>query len=273
MANSLTLRKEANRLQPDELVALQDAYRKMQAISATDNRSWIYWAGYHGFPNFDCWHHGRSGFDDQQSYDLFLPWHRAFLLYFEHTMRDQNPLAMLPWWDWSSTESHQIGVPTPFVASQVDGGPNPLYAAPMPAIQDQPARMTLRFPGDPSALPTSDDVEGLMGMTSFVDFTSQIQDLHDMVHGWTGGINPNDPQQGGDMGNIGTSAFDPIFWSHHCMIDRIWYLWQLRNGNGSVPPDYLGKPLAPFALTVKDVLSIQQLGYEYAASSVSVDNK
>jgi hypothetical protein len=38
-----------------------------------------------------------------------------------------------------------------------------------------------------------------------------------------------------------------------------------------MPADYLDKPLAPFALTVRDVLDINQLGYEYAQASVTVD--
>src|SRR5690349_16959942 len=63
------------------IAALRDAYTKMQALSGTDNRSWIYWAEYHGFNRFDCWHHARTGPNDQGfSYDLFLPWHRAYLV-------------------------------------------------------------------------------------------------------------------------------------------------------------------------------------------------
>ena len=41
---------------------------------------------------------------------------------------------------------------------------------------------------------------------------------HDRVHGYVGG----------SMGQVPTAAFDPIFWSHHSMVDRIWYLWQNR---------------------------------------------
>jgi tyrosinase len=71
------------------------------------------------------------------------------------------------------------------------------------------------------------------------------------------------------MGTIVFAGFDPIFWAHHCMIDRIWYLWQLRHGVQNVPPDYMAKPLAPFPLTVGDVLDIHRLGYEYAQASSS----
>lgn len=260
MANGLTLRSSVQSLEqtPGGLDALRDAYNKMQGI--TDNRGWLYWAGIHGYQQYLCWHHGRVGMGDQQPYDLFLPWHRAYLLYFEHTARDQNNAATLPWWDWTSSNSHTVGVPDSFSAGQVDGASNPLASGPMPAIPPDPARQTQRSPGSPQDLPAKADVNALLTLGNYVDFSGQLEDIHDQIHGWTGG----------DMGVIATSAFDPIFWSHHCMIDRIWYLWQLQNGTNNIPPDYLDKALAPFALTVKDVLDINSLGYEYAQASVAV---
>jgi len=260
MANGLTLRSSIESLEnvPGGLDALRDAYSKMQQI--TDNRGWIYWSGIHGFPQFMCWHHGRVGMGDNLPYDLFLPWHRAYLLLFEHTARDQNNAAALPWWDWTSPGSHSIGIPNSYATDQVNGSGNPLASGPVPAIDSDPARMTARSPADPPSLPTSDQVDALMSLGNFVDFTSQVQDLHDNVHGWVGG----------DMGVVALSAYDPIFWSHHCMIDRIWYLWQLKNGVNNIPADYLDKPLAPFPLTVKDVLDINRLGYEYGQASVPI---
>jgi tyrosinase len=267
----VTNRKEVTQLTPDDLAALRDAYGKMMAISTTDNRSWIYWAGYHGFPNWYCWHHGRLGMGSQQPVNLFLPWHRAYLLYFEHVARDQNDKASLPWWDWTSQNSHEVGIPAEFSTSHVDGQANPLFSGPVPPIQDDPARQTARFPGDPSALPSADDVTALLSLSSFEDFTSQLEDIHDMIHGWVGGMNPNPPPQGGDMGSIAVAAFDPIFWSHHCMIDRIWYLWQLQNGVNNIPQEYLSMTLGPFNLAVSDVLNIGNLGYEYAVAEASVE--
>ena len=66
------------------------------------------------------------------------------------------------------------------------------------------------------------------------------------------------------------AAFDPVFFAHHCMIDRIWYLWQVRWGIDRIPPALLDLALAPFGKTVRDVLDVQALGYEYAASSVAI---
>jgi tyrosinase len=265
MANGLVLRQSVEQA---DVASLRDAYDKLQAISPTDNRSWVYWSGIHGFPQFLCWHHFREG-NTGFPYDLFLPWHRAYLSYFDHATRDQNEHAIVPWWDWTSDLSHRIGVPAAYAEPETDGQRNPLSSGPMPDMPDDPARQTRRFPGDPSELPTADQVDGVLNLTSYMDFSSQLQDVHDQIHGWTGGIDPSDPDRGGDMGVIATSAFDPIFWTHHCMIDRLWYLWQLRQGVDNIPPDYLSRTLAPFSYTVRDVLDIGHLGYEYADSAAS----
>ena len=54
------------------------------------------------------------------------------------------------------------------------------------------------------------------------------------------------------------------------MIDRIWSLWQVRYGDGGVPEELLDLPLRPFGKTFRDVLTVQALGYEYAASAAGV---
>ena len=106
-----------------------------------------------------------------------------------------------------------------------------------------------------------------MSITQYNDFSTQMEDVHDYVHGWTGG---NNGSVGGDMGTLGTAAWDPLFWSHHCAIARLWYLWQLRHGANNIPPDLLNIVLQPFMLTVRDVLNINALGYEYAVSGVVI---
>ena len=83
-----------------------------------------------------------------------------------------------------------------------------------------------------------DDVDRIFALSDFGDFNDGLEDIHDQIHGWTGGT----------MGRVATAAFDPIFWSHHCMIDRIWWLWQLRHGNSGIPQDMLDTVLEPFNL-------------------------
>ena len=264
---SFVVRKNIDSLTATELQALREAYRKAQQIM--DNRGYNHYAGFHGIPNWYCWHHDRSRRSNVNA-NLFLPWHRAYLLYFERAIRDQAPPNVkvgLPWWDWTSPRSHSVGVPTAFSVATANGQPNPLLRARIVAPTANPPinRLTRRFPGNPAQLPTTANVNTLLNLRQFNDFSSQMEDLHDFVHGWTGG---NNGSVGGDMGSLGTAAWDPIFWSHHCNIDRLWYVWQLRQGMTNIPPNLLPMVLQPFALTVREVLSINTLGYEYAVSLV-----
>ncbi len=250
MANGNVVRPSAERA---NVVALNDAYGKMQAISASDNRSWIYWSEFHGFNRYECWHHARVA-SDAFPYDLFLPWHRAYLAFFDNVARDQNPDAILPWWDWSSEESHVSGLPAAYTV-----GGAALQTGPVPALNGEAERRTRRNPGNPGTLPTPEEVEFVLDLTDFRDFSNQLQDIHDGIHPWVGG----------DMGSIATSAFDPVFWAHHAMIDRLWYLWQLRHGVNNIPADYLDKALFP-GYTVQQVLDVRSLGYDYATAAVAV---
>jgi tyrosinase len=262
MANGLILRKRVDALSGQELATLRNAYARLQGIM--DNRGYNYWAGVHGIPQWYCWHHGGSLRDGRQL-DIFLPWHRAYIKYFELAMRDQDPNAVLHYWRWYG------GIPAAFSAQNVDGNPNPLYKAHISRPNANPPinRDTRRFPGQgvspPTSLPTSQAIAALYDETNFVRFTNRLEEIHDNIHGWTGGINPQGV--GGDMGVIALAAYDPIFWAHHCMIDRVWYVWQLRNGVNNIPPQYLDVVLAPFRYTVRDVLDINALGYEYAVAA------
>jgi tyrosinase len=269
-SNAIMLRTSVEQA---NVAALRDAYGKMQALKAGDNRSWIYWAEYHGFDRYDCWHHSGTGPPPgrEYPYDLFLPWHRAYLQYFEHVVRDQNPEAIPPWWDWTSAASQQEGIPKAYTEPEVDGESNPLASGPMPDIPNEDVERTTRSHGPLAELPHLNrptpepegeplpSVESVLALTSYVDFSRQLQNIHDAVHGWVGG----------QMGVIATAAFDPLFWAHHTMIDRLWYQWQLQHGVSNIPPHYTEKVLAPFGLTVEQVLDVRALGYEYASSSAS----
>lgn len=68
------------------------------------------------------------------------------------------------------------------------------------------------------------------------------------------------------MGIIATSAYDPVFWAHHTMVDRIWSLWQSKHASPGPPPDSYAHPLGFGKLTVGDVLDTKRLGYDYASS-------
>jgi tyrosinase len=242
------------------VTAFRESYRQMQAIS--DNRGYQYLAGLHGVPSWYCWHHQQNARSAQQM-QLFLPWHRAYLYNWEMAMRDRVADVTLPWWDWTLLPPRQSGLPKIFTdAAAPGGGSNPLrsFKVDLPNARPPIVRGTSRSPEAPSGLPTTDDVNDALARTDWNDFTDKLEDIHDSVHGWVSG----------DMGVVGTAAFDPIFWSHHAMIDRIWWLWQTRHGNGNISADLLDVPLAPFNFRVRDVLNVNDLGYDYAAAAALI---
>src|SRR5262249_50934876 len=57
----------------------------------------------------------------------FLPWHRAYLHYFERILRwaAEDPNLTLPYWDYSDPEQREF--PEAFRAPRADGKDNPLY--------------------------------------------------------------------------------------------------------------------------------------------------
>jgi tyrosinase len=100
---------------------------------------------------------------------------------------------------------------------------------------------------------------------------------HNRVHGALGGA-------GGFMGGFSTAPLDPMFWLHHCNIDRLWEVWvqrqkQLGNldrnpkvaGTASTggwldePFDFHDSTGAAVRMTSKEVLNtrVPPLSYEY----------
>jgi tyrosinase len=236
---------------------LRDAFAALQAID--DDRGYAYHAGIHGLPL-------PIGCDNAHGTPYFLPWHRAYLYFFERALRDQVPQAMLAWWDWRVSAATPARIPRTFADDTLDGEPNPLFSAEVSPLaleqggSEVPAR-TLRRPGAPGTppLPSAEEVRTALALADFLDFSAFVENLHDRVHVWTGG----------HMGLIPYAAFDPIFWAHHAMVDRVWRLWQLRHVGAEPPAAILEDALPPFAMTVRQTLDVTALGYDYAVSSAS----
>jgi tyrosinase len=245
---ALRHRRSVRRLTAGQLADFRAAISAAQGIN--DDRGFQYWAGIHGLPlPISCVHHR----------ELFLPWHRAYLYLFEKALQERVPGVTLPWWDWTS--NHAEGIPEAYSRRRAEGKKNPLYDSPIQtsgrAAKGQ--TRTSRAPGAPGALPSPAEAESVLDNRDYFTFQTQLESIHDGVHVWTGGT----------MGDILTAAYDPLFWAHHCMIDRLWYLWQLRHPGAGLPRALLGRALAPFPLTVRQTIEMTQLGYDYAASTAA----
>jgi tyrosinase len=263
----LATRKNVELLSATEVAALRAAFTAVKAL--TDDRGYAHHAGIHGLPLPTYCHHGDL---------LFLPWHRAYLYFFELALQDRaDPSLGLPWWDWTSVASHTVGIPASYDEVTAGGAPNPLAGSAVSisasdatrlrndpdtrgSISDTDPPTSVRDPDDVTRLPDVARVQRILkNETTFVGFSNQLEvQVHNKVHGWVGGT----------MSVVAVAAYDPIFWAHHTMIDRLWYLWQLDHPGAGVPAQLVNRALAPFPVTVADVLDIAPLGYEYAAQSV-----
>src|SRR3954447_6078275 len=257
MAGSMVYRLPVRTASAPHMVTFRDALGQAQAIP--DNRGYNHIAGFHGAPGQYCWHHQHSQRTAVQA-RLFLPWHRAYLWWLEQALQDLVGGTALPYWDWTT----EATVPKAYAVSRIDNHPNPLYGSRInvPTVRPPLNRRTRRAAGKTPGvrLPTGAQIASLLNDTDFASFSDRLEDFHDQVHVWVGG----------DMSDITSAAFDPIFFAHHCMIDRVWYLWQVRHGISNFPNELLDEPLVPFGKTPRQVLNVQALGYEYAASASPV---
>ncbi len=245
-----------------------------KAKNLNDSRGFYHFAGLHGAPGQWCWHHQFSR-RSNLSARLFLPWHRAYLHRLEQSLQDIELRAAIPWWDWTVG----TGIPDAFGMPEIDGESNPLFDSAIELSPPQvPAPIRERTTRNPdSQLPVFSfpraDVNGdgratigelvdflIDEVVTFETFNDLFEIIHDSIHGFVGG----------SMSSTTFAAFDPIFYSHHCMVDRVWALWQLKHGVEKFPADLRDIVLEPFGLTAGEVLNTQSLGYEYANTAMEI---
>ena len=276
------------------LASLQSAIAKMKSLdsspqdSADYRRSWQYWANIHGYygptsPDGTVaqqiqWlqQNGMgqyvsyyNGITDQTPPDStaqtvwatcqhsgqtqalnFFGWHRMYLYYYERVLRwaSGDDTLRLPYWDY--TDPAQVALPADFrttTASIFDARRDP--------------GMNL----DSSTLdPNSTDINDLLSGTDYFKYESSIEEgVHGYVHCTVG---PTCPVA--HMGDVPVAGNDPVFYSHHANIDRMWACWQQLHGT----PDgtwqdqefsFVDETGTLQTQPVKNFLSSTPLGYVY----------
>jgi tyrosinase len=247
-----------------QLAELRTALAKLQGID--DDRGYQRWAGIHGLPlPMYC--------DQAHGQPAFLPWHRAYLYRFEQALRDTGHDVMLPWWDWTKVRRIPAAYGDP---KRPNGTRNPMHSVRINDVALRQGRQgrgdersvflagrpeTFREPALPGTrLPTVKQIKRVLDYPDFQRFTGNLEDYHGEVHVWVGG----------HMTDIPFAAYDPIFWAHHCMIDRLWRIWQLHHPQGSFPEALRAVVMEPFHLTAAKVLDPTALGYDYSLSVAQV---
>ncbi|MGN9775361.1 tyrosinase MelC2 [Micromonospora sp. H33] len=180
----------------------------------------------------------------------FLPWHRQFLLEFERALQAVDPAVNLPYWDWTTDRSATSSLWSPdFLGGngrsgdgQITTGPF-AYATgnwPLSVRVDSRSYLRRQFGAAGQSLPTSSQVATVLAQTGYdvapwnstsaSGFRNLVEgwrgpNLHNRVHVWVGGTMAT-----------GVSPNDPVFWLHHCHVDKLWSNWQrARPSAGYLP--------------------------------------
>ncbi|MCQ8130366.1 tyrosinase family protein [Methylomonas rivi] len=258
---SVVTRKNESTLPSEERIRFINALREMMHRGSYQNIAVIHANMHHNM-------HGAMG---RLGLNRFLSWHRRFLLAFEQELRkvdaeltgsDVSDLG-IPYWRWSENSNFPSWLLDVFPAFGSGGiGSN----------------IEPREIGANGALPNINQVDEILtnfadsfdrsrrrfdGANEYEKFTFCLEgwadDLpaHNHVHVWVGGV----------MNNTSYSPADPIFWLHHCEIDRLWWIWQQAHTNShpSVSRDQL--QLTPWTESnYYSLLDIASIGYAFEST-------
>jgi tyrosinase len=249
MPTQTYVRYDATSPQGKAMLAIYaSAVRKMKALPQGDPRGWLFQWYIHSLPRNKSaeitriYGSGSSAAKTlaQASWktcqahnpphveDYFLPWHRAYVLYFENIVRAVSGEARfsLPYWNYTVTGAQHGVIPPEFRVTA-----SPLYVA------NRNPGVNNGVPIDQGLDPTPINLDSLRNCyydtgdgSGGSGFNPDLdQGLHGSVHDLTG--------NGQNMGSVPWAANDPVFWTHHGQIDRIWYSWQ-KAGRTTPPMSY-----------------------------------
>lgn len=225
------------------------AVQAMRALPAGDRRNWTRQAQIH---NDHC-PHGNW---------FFLPWHRAYLFYFEKICQEliNKPGFGLPYWHWQAS---------PQLPAAFWGSGNPLFNA---------TRLIGPTSTSNSSFTGAGALQAVLNNTDFQLFASGASTAPRGGSGGFYGALEGSPHNyvhgsfvGGDMGSW-MSPLDPIFWCHHAMVDCMWVQWNIRcanaNTNDSNWLNYSYTPFcdatgAPVSITTAATILMPLLSYRY----------
>ena len=223
----------------------------------------------------------------------FLPWHRRFIWDFERELQrvSGNTALGLPYWNWPQGDASASMWNADLLGGSGSGTTQVVTEGPFREGQWRIVNssgvavgpLTRAFGRESWArtLPTQGEIDQVLQVTPYDTFPwtansdpslrNQIEgfigpNLHNRGHGWVGG----------SMLPM-TSPNDPIFFLHHCMVDKLWYEWQLRFPNQGYQPTNGGTfgqnlndpmnntPQGPIGNQPVDVIDSSALNIEYDA--------
>jgi Common central domain of tyrosinase/Polyphenol oxidase middle domain len=285
--NGVFIRQSLSTLGPNspDVVSLRNGISRMRALPATDCRNWNNWGNVHGIgpappptspasPQWNTCQHGSW---------WFLPWHRMYLIFFERIIRllSGNASFSLPYWDYTAGTAAGNVYPAralPLIFRQPTTG-NPLFNSVRNATINAGGQMSTSTVSTTAAMASTVFAGPTGSSNSFGSQQLSAPNHGASPHGLLE-TTPHDAVHvaiGGWMGSFGTAARDPIFWMHHCNIDRLWNAWLLQGGGRRNPTSttwcnatwrFCNENGQVVGIRVRDVINAQQqLNYRYAGQA------
>lgn len=253
----MAIRKDANTLTAAERAEFVDAVKQLKAAGIYDQfvvrHANAIMRAIHGCP-------------------AFLPWHRRFIWDYERELQrvSGNANLGLPYWNWPAGGENGAIWDNDLLGGNGNAGTEIVGSGPFRSGEwtivnagGSPAGPLRRAFGQEfwaQTLPTQQEINQVLGVTPYdvspwdqrsdPSFRNQLEgfggpNLHNRGHGWVGG----------SMLPM-TSPNDPVFFMHHCMVDKIWYEWQLRFPNQG----YLPMSGGPFGQNLTDPMDSTPTG-------------
>jgi len=207
---------------------------------------------------------------ERQHVDYFLPWHRQYVLQLEAIVRTITGRSefTLPYWDYTSASSYAI--PEEF---QSRNRTHPIFASLfVPRRNADGGR--LRSANVNGGEPINKYYRGRrnflvlpnLRQRNYSSFSEQLDgQLHNQIHQFVGDET--------NMGSVPSAAGDPLFWLHHCNIDRIWFAWNAAGGRNPTSTGGVGWADTSFSfvgaegdridLPISSISNVEALPYRY----------
>lgn len=258
------VRKEIRDMTDTELSNYFSAVWTMKKTGRQDDRDYL--LKYDDFVAQHMIATANSTIDQAHEYAAFLSWHSLLVMEFEIALQSIDSTVTIPYWNWTIDQQledpslSEIFSSTYFGTSNtsnqyiVDTGPMayfPVSSSPLDYVSwespygylrgadnynDSP--YVSRMLGVTGQLASTAQVNACLSMLNYSSFwiciwgtyasEANSSDIHAGVHYFVGGEYYNAAGEAwyGDMLDFYSSPNDPIWWSHHAMIDKIWFEWK-----------------------------------------------
>ncbi|XP_017644082.1 polyphenol oxidase, chloroplastic-like [Gossypium arboreum] len=288
--SKIRIRPAAHLVDANYLEKFTKAMELMKALPDDDPRSFKQQANVHCAYCNGAYDH--VGFPDQQLQIhfswLFFPFHRFYLYFYERILGKLigDPNFAMPFWNWDSPPG--MVIPDIYVDPT-----SPLYDEKRNVDHQPPKLLDLDYAGTEELLSKRDQIKSNLSVMYRQMVTYKTPSLfhgaayragdnpspgmgsvennpHTAVHRWVG--DKREPFSE-DMGNFYSAGRDPLFYAHHCNVDRLWNIWKSLPGKKRTDftdTDWLDSSFLFYdenanlvRVKVRDCLNSRTLGYDY----------